>query len=309
MKQKNVRFQKKNEESLSIRDFFQLFPSDDACLEHVFKNRYGENHVCPKCERAAKWYRIQSEQAFSCQWCGHHIHPMVDTPFESTHTPLQLWFYAIYLFTTSRHGVSAKELERQLGVTYKTAWRMGHEIRKHMAAVDGDPVLENVVEIDETLVGGARPGKRGRGAAGKTILFGMMERDGDLVTEVVPNVQGQTLLPHIQDHVSKDATIHTDELTSYNLLKRRGFKKHKTVNHGAKEYARGDIHVNGVESFWKIFKDSVRSTHMHVSAKHLRKYAKEFEFRHNNRHISKQMFPRLVSEFLSAQASPSAKAS
>ncbi|MDZ4406084.1 IS1595 family transposase [Prosthecobacter sp.] len=309
MKKKDVKFQKRGQDSITVREFFQLFPDDDTCLAHVFKNRFGDGHACPKCERSAKWYRIQAERAFSCQWCGHHIHPTVGTPFEASHTPLQLWFYAIYLFTTSRHGVSAKELERQLGVTYKTAWRMGHEIRKHMADVDGDRILENIVEIDETVIGGrVAGGLPGCGEPNKTLLFGMMERDGDIITEVVSDAKRETLLPHIESNVASDATIHTDEHRSYRILKTRGFK-HETVKHGAREYARGEIHVNGIESFWKIFKDSVRSTHMHVSRKHLKKYAKEFEFRHNNRHIPKEMFPRLVSEFLAVQPSPSAQAS
>lgn len=115
---------------ITVQQFFKLYKDDEACLVHLFNVRFGQGHECPKCERAAKWYRIKAERAFSCQWCGHHLHPTVGTPFEKSRTSLQLWFYAIYLFTTTRHGVSGKELQRQLGVTYKTAWRMGHEIRK-----------------------------------------------------------------------------------------------------------------------------------------------------------------------------------
>jgi transposase len=135
--------------AITVRDFFTRFPDDEACLDHLFNVRFGQSHNCPNCERSASWYRIRATRAYSCQWCGWHLHPTADTLFEDTRTPLQLWFYAIYLFTTSRHGVPAKELERQLGVTYKTAWRMGHEIRKHMAAVDGDPSLSGEIEIDE----------------------------------------------------------------------------------------------------------------------------------------------------------------
>jgi len=138
----------------TIRQFFKQFPSDEACLAHLFNVRFGQGHTCPKCDRAAKWYRLQSEQAFSCQWCGHHIHPMVGSIFEKSRTPLQLWFYAIFLFTTTRNGVAAKELQRQLGVTYKTAWRMAHLIREHMAEIDGDGMLGGAVEVDETFIGG-----------------------------------------------------------------------------------------------------------------------------------------------------------
>ena len=125
----------------TVQDFFKRFPDDESCLSHLFETRFGQGHECPKCAKSAKWYRIKAERAYSCQWCGHHLHPTVGTPFAKSRTSLQLWFFAIFLFTKSRNGVSAKELERQLGVTYKTAWRMGHEIRKHMANIDGDTPL------------------------------------------------------------------------------------------------------------------------------------------------------------------------
>lgn len=143
---------------LTVQQFFTLFPDDDTCLDHLFRTRFGEQVLCPKCHRISKFYRLASEQAYSCPWCGHHVHPMVGTPFEKTHTSLQRWYYAMYLFTTTRHGVSAKELQRQFGCSYKTAWRMGHEIRKYMAVLDGDDEkLDGNVEVDETYVGGKRP--------------------------------------------------------------------------------------------------------------------------------------------------------
>ncbi len=297
----NVKFQKKKQESMSIMDFFEMFPDDESCLQHIFDVRFGQGHTCPKCERESKWYRIKAERAFSCGNCGHHLHPTVNTPFAKTRTPLRLWFYAIYLFTTSRHGVSGKELERQLGVTYKTAWRMGHEIRKHMAEVDGDPVLENEVEVDETYIGGYKKGMRG--GKGKAVLMGMLERDGDIVTEVVESSSKKNLLPHIDDHIEKGATVYTDELRTYKSLPKRGYK-HESVNHGRNEWVKGKASTNGVESFWKHFKASVKGTHIHISEKHLEKYAKEFEFRFNNRHIPKEMFPKLVNQFLSEKGIP-----
>jgi transposase-like protein len=193
----------KAKQSIPVKEFFARFPTDEACLSHLFEIRFGQGHVCPKCNRKAKWYRIQAERAYSCQWCGHHLHPTVGTPFEDSRTSLQFWFYAIYLFTTSRRGVSSKELQRQLGVTYKTAWRMGHEIRKHMAFVDGEAPLSGHVEIDETMVGGRREGKRGRGAEAKTVVLGMMERDGDVMANVVPNVRRSTLQPLIQANIEQ----------------------------------------------------------------------------------------------------------
>jgi transposase-like protein len=221
---------------------------------------------------------------------------MAGTFLEDTRTSLQDWFYAIYLFTTSRHGVPAKELQRQLGVTYKTAWRMGHKIRERMALVDGDEPLSGVVEIDETMVGGHRPGKPGRGAAGKTIVLGMVERGGDVMTKVVPNVRKKTVEPIIEAGVAKGSTVHTDELRSYGGLAAKGYG-HETVNHGAGEYVDGDCHVNTMEGYWSRLKNSIRGTHVHVSGKHLQKYAGEFEYRYNRRQKSRKMLGELLSSF------------
>jgi transposase len=126
---------------MPITEFMALFPDDDACLEHLFKARFGADHECSRCGESGKWKKLGKMPAYTCQ-CGNHVHPMVGTPFHKSHTPLQKWFYAMYLFTTTRHGVSAKELQRQLSVNYKTAWRMGHEIRKYLDLVDGEKLEE-----------------------------------------------------------------------------------------------------------------------------------------------------------------------
>lgn len=181
--------------SLTIQDFMRMFPDDDACLAHLFRLRYGADFKCPRCDEIGKFRKLSKMPAYTCQ-CGEHIHPMVGTPFYNSHTPLQKWFYAMYLFTTTRHGVPAKELQRQLSVNYKTAWRMGHEIRKYLGFVDGDDQLSGHVEADETMIGGKRSGgKRGRGAPGKTVVFGMLERDGEVMTKIVDNVRRATLEP------------------------------------------------------------------------------------------------------------------
>lgn len=156
--------------TFTIQDFFRRFPTDESCLDHVMTLRYGMTLECPKCAKHGRFTRIKKMPAYQCAWCGYHIHPMAGTPFERTRTPLQKWFYAIYLFTTTRHGVPAKELQRQLGVTYKCAWRMAHEIRKHMAGVDGNDGLMGMVEADETYVGG-RPRVR---CSSKLLTFGSL---------------------------------------------------------------------------------------------------------------------------------------
>jgi transposase-like protein len=285
------------QKATTFQEFLARFPDDDACLEHLMELRFGKQRLCPKCIRETTFYRRTKRPAYTCEWCGFDINPMVGTPFERSHTPLQKWFYALYLFTTSRHGVPAKELQRQLGVTYKTAWRMGHELRKYMAEVDGDDPLDGHVEADETMIGGRRKGgKRGRGAPGKTVVFGMVERGGDVITRVVQDVRRRTLEGHIVANVRKGAQISTDELTSYAKLAGRGFK-HGSVNHSIDEWVRGDVHTNTVEGFWSMLKRSIRGTHIHVSRKHLPKYLGEFEFRYNMRKAPHLMFDLLVAAF------------
>ncbi len=283
--------------TLTVTDFFRQFPTDDACLEHLWNVRFGDEVECEKCGKVGKFYRLRKEPAYSCPRCGHHIHPMVGTPFAKSRTPLQKWFYAMYMFTTTRHGVAAKELQRQLGVTYKTAWRMGHELRKYMADVDGETPLSGDVEADETYVGGRTTGgKRGRGAPNKTVLFGMLERDGDVMANVVQNIRKRTLQAFIAENVEPGSTVHTDELKSYGGLAKVGYT-HQTVNHGSGEYVRGPSHVNGIEGFWARLKLSIRGTHVHVSRKHLQTYVKEFEYRYNMRKQPELMFDLLLAAF------------
>ena len=278
-------------------EFTQQFPDDEACLKRIMVERYGGTEFdCPKCGAHAKFYRLKRDRAFLCQHCKHHIYPCVGTPMERSRTPVHKWFYAMFLFTTSCHGVAAKELERQLGVTYKTAWRMGHEIRKYMAETDGEGPLGGPggdVEVDETLVGGKVKGK-GRGYRGnKTTVMAMVERDGDVMAHVVPDVKRRTLEPIIRENVEPGSTVHTDELQSYLRLADAGYT-HESVNHSAGEYVRDNCHVNAVEGFWSRLKNSIRGTHVHVSGKHLQKYVKEFEYRYNRRKRPAAIFGDLV---------------
>lgn len=280
---------------MTYPQFKRQFPNDEACLHQIMVSHYGGTQlVCPKCDRDNKFHRMKRQRNYVCQWCGHHLYPCVGTPMERSRTSLHKWLFAMYLFSTSRHGIAAKELQRQLGVSYKTAWRMAHEIRKYMVEVDSEVPLSGVVEADEMYVGGRRSGgKRGHGGPHKTVVFGMLERDGDVMTNVVPNVKKKTLQPIMQSNIVPGSTIHTDELGSYSGLDKVGFP-HATVNHGAKEYVRGVAHVNGIEGFWARLKLSIRGTHVHVLGEHLQKYVKEFEYRYNRRKRPGAMFSDLV---------------
>lgn len=277
---------------LTIIEFMQMFPDDDACLEHLFKARFGADYACERCGETGKWKKLTKQPAYTCQ-CGEHIHPMVGTPFYRSHTPLQKWFYAMYLFTTTRHGVPAKELQRQLSVNYKTAWRMGHEIRKYLAVVDGDAPLSGHVEVDETFLGGKKKGAIGRGK-GKTTILGMMERGGDVMSRVIPDAKGVSVIPPIVENVEKGTTISTDEWVGYRYLRYIEGYTHGTVNHKIEEWVRGIHHTQSIEGFWSLLKRAIKGTHVHVSSRHLPKYLAEFEFRWNLRQHPEQMFPRLL---------------
>jgi transposase len=285
---------------LSVHEFFRQFPSDDACLEHVMEVRYGLRHTCQACGVETTFHRLANRKAYSCAQCGHHVYPCAGTIFQDSRTSLQSWFYGIYLFVTTRHGVSGMELHRVLGVTKKTGWRMGQQIRKLMSKANGFEMLMGHVELDEAYVGGRRSGgKRGRGAPGKTIVMGMAERGGRMAAEVVPDIKKATLRSVTLENVEPGSTISTDELVSYGLLTGDGYQ-HGVVNHGAKEFAYYDYrhgathHTNTVEGFWRLFKASVRSTHIHISSKYMQRYLDEFTFRASHRKMVNGMFDLLI---------------
>ena len=283
--------------SFTVTEFFKRFPDDDSCLDHLMNTRYGRLMDCPKCGKSGKFSRIKNIPAYQCSWCAHRIHPMVGTPFEKSRTSLQKWFYAMYLFTTSRHGVPAKELQRQLGVTYKCAWRMGHEIRKYMGDTDGDSGLSGHVEVDEAYVGGKekRPGRPDKKSKNTGIL-GMVQRGGDVITHVIPNAKSATLIPLIICNVDDTATISSDELNSYKVLPEHGYT-HGYVTHSREQWVKGIHHTNTIEGFWSQIKRSISGTHVHVSRKHLHKYLNEFEYRYNMRSKPEEMFNRLLLAF------------
>ncbi len=283
----------------TLRQFQDRFPTEEACLDHLMRVRYGDRHDCDKCGKNARFYRVKARRSFACEYCGAQVYPTAGTPFDRTRTSLRDWFFVMFQFCASRNGVAAKEVERQLGVTYKTAWRMCHEIRKYMALVDGDEPMggpSTVVEIDETFIGGVKAG--GQGGKGKTIVLGIKQREGDIVTRVVPDRKAHSLIGHITEVVKPHTEIHTDELHGYKEVRMWNNYGHKTVNHSAKEYvAAGGVSVNGIEGFWAQLKRGIAGTHIHVSPKHLPKYLGEFEFRHNRRDRPEMMLGELMVSF------------
>ena len=288
----------------TISAFNKRFPNEDVCLDHLMRVRYGERLTCFQCQRDAKFYRAKERRSYACEHCGYQVYPTAGTPFEKTRTSLKDWYYVMFLFCASRNGVAAKEVQRQLGVTYKTAWRMCNIIRNYMGKVDGDFPLGGegggVVEIDETWIGGkAQWGQNDK----KAQVLGMVERDGDVVTRVIPDRSARTILPHVRKFVKEGSNVATDEYPGYRGLVVRGYR-HETVNHSEKEYVRGDVHTNTIEAFWSNVKRGIKGTYVWVSKKHLQSYLREFEYRHNLRHQPALMFEFLVSSFSQVRLAP-----
>ena len=287
----------------TLRQFQDRFPTEESCLDHLMRVRYGDRHDCAKCGRNAHFYRVKARRSYACEYCGAQVYPTAGTPFDRTRTGLRDWFHVMFMFVTTRNGVAAKEVERQLGVTYKTAWRMCHEIRKYMAAVDGDDPLGGLgrtVQCDETFIGGKhrRVSHGGDPALKKATVFGMLEVGGEVVTRVVSDRRSGTLLPIIFATVKRPSTIWTDEHKAYGGLSTMGFR-HEAVNHNREEYVcrKTGATTNALEGFWAQLKRGINGTHIHVSAKHLPKYLGEFEFRHNRRHRPETMLSELLLSF------------
>jgi transposase-like protein len=273
----------------TLKQFDNQFPDDNACLEFLVQARWPNGILCPKCQKVTKHYRIKARKSYGCEFCGTQVSPTADTIFDHSPTPLRSWFHAFFLIASTRCGISAKQLQREVGVTYKTAWRMFHQIRTVMAETQ-KPMFGSV-EIDESYFGGKKSGKRGRSLESKTPVVGIVQRGGPVATKVVPNVKARTLLPVLWKQVPRDinTTVYTDELGSYNLVQKLGYT-HKTIQHAAKRYARGLVHTNTIEGFWSLVKRGIDGVYHAVSPKYLQTYLDEYGFRYNHRDDSQPMF-------------------
>lgn len=288
-------------DKFTFKQFQARYPDDDACLLAILKRRYTNINACPHCGVVGKLTRIVGRRAFACSQ-GCHVYPCAGTVFEHSSTQLTLWFHATYLMTATRNGVSAKELQRQLGVTYKCAWRIGHQLRLLMSARDkaNNPgQLSGHIEVDETYVGRPVRGK-GHGAGAylqnKTIVFGMVQRGGDVRGEVIPATKKKVMFDIIAANVAPDSTVSTDSHKRYRALTADLGFKHGSVNHSIKEWKRGEFCTNTIEGFWSHLKRGIVSTHVSVSKQHMQKYVDEFAFRYNNRKKPAAMFERMIGQ-------------
>lgn len=291
----------------SLMEFMKDFPDDRTCLNWLWMQRFsadGEHADCPKCEVERKFHRTESRPSYSCDHCGHHIHPTAGTMFHKSSTSLQLWFYAIYLMTSTRCGMSAKQLEREIGVGYKTAWRMLNLIRNElMDDAEHEPgQLEGDVEGDETLIGGKPRGhqsnRMNKEQSGrwreetKVSVQAAVERGGRARAKIIPHRGKIVMQGNLKKWVAPEALVLTDEHPSYGGLKTH-FLDHSVINHRV-SYGHGSTHTNTIEGFFGLFKSGVTGTYRGVSKQWLQSYLDELMFRYNHRDDERAMFETLI---------------
>jgi transposase len=305
-----------SESTYSMMEFMRAFPDDESCLDWLWRQRFAEDGNtadCPKCDKPRRFHRVKARASYSCDTCGHHIHPTAGTIFHKSSTSLHLWFYAMYVMASTRCGISAKQLERELGVTYKTAWRMFNLIRNELMAQDDAGRLSGEVGMDETFVGGKPRESYRRMVAErgwnmqtaywdrKAVVFGAAERGGKIRAEVIPNSRSSTLLPKAQEFVLPGSMVFTDDYLGYNKLGQKGYP-HRRIKHSARVYVDGDVHTQTIEGFFGLFKNGVRGVYHSVSQKWLQGYVNEYVWRYNGRDNGRAMFLDLLAETVSRTA-------
>ena len=276
---------------VSIIEVFHRFDTEEKCIAHFERLRWPTGPICPKCE-GKRVFKFDTHgktgkprHLYECVDCRYQFSVTVGTIFHNSHLPLVKWFLAIYMICSAKKGVAAKQLQRELRVTYKTAWYMAHRIRLAMQE-DKDFVrrFSGVVQVDETYVGGKTSGRRGRGSANKVPVVAMREQtSGKVRMRAVQSVKATVLKDFIREHADPGTMVHTDRFLSYRWLDSSEFA-HQTVDHRF-EYVsrRTGASTNGCENVWSLFKRGIMGVFHRVSEKYLPLYLNEFEFRFNHR--------------------------
>ena len=268
---------------INLISLIEKFRDEETCREYLEKLRWSDGVACPRCGDMSV-SEISTRDQFDCNGCRYRFSVTSGTIFDNTNLPLWKWFVTIYLICESKKSISANQIKRTIGVTYKTAWHLCHRIRSAMQGnLSGGPTLFGVVEVDETLVGGKRRGVGTGNSAGKTWVAGAVQRGGEVRIEAVPNIKRATLHAFIARNTRPDTeAIYTDELKSYLGIADHD-TRHETVKHSEEEWVVGDVHTNSVEGVWNLLKRSIVGAWHQVSAKHLDAYLSEVEFRINHR--------------------------
>lgn len=267
---------------MTLTDINKMFSTDEQCRTLLKKLRWPYGVECIRC-KSKKAYEHPTKKQYECAECGYQFSVTTQTIFHDTHLPLETWFTTILLLVEARKGISANQIKRILGVSYKTAWYLCHRIRAAMREVR--PMLDGTVEMDETYVGGK---ERGMGQKkNKEIVIGLRQRGGDLRFFHASDARSGTLAKYIRENISEDVDVMvTDELPAYpKAMIRAGVhgSKHKTIRHRDRVYVDGDVHTNTVENAFSLLKRGIIGSWHKVSAKHLPAYLDEMCFRFNRR--------------------------
>lgn len=287
---------KQNNNKYGLPQLKKDFPDDKSVLAFIFEASHSY-----KCSCGGHYSLVKGRKQYQCSKCRFQIAPLSGTIFHKSDTPLTLWLHAIWVFSNAKSGISAKELSRQLGVTYKTAWRILKLIREALG--QNNDKLDGEVEMDETYFGGrfksGRYNEKQREAiAHKSAIIGAVERNGKAKAKVSANLKAWTLGEFMRDYIESKAQLFTNESNRYNKVA-RGYNR-QYVSHRKQEYAKGNVHTNTIEGLWSHFKRSTTGTHKSISKKYLQSYLDGFVFHYNNRHSDKERFSSLVGALLSA---------
>ncbi len=279
----------------TIKDLQKQFPTDDVVLDFIFENLHSRDCSC-----GGTYSRIKGRKQYQCSKCRYQIAPTAGTIFHKSDTPLTDWFYALFIFSNAKSGISAKELERQLGVTYKCAWRILKQIRR--ALTQDNDKLDGTVEMDTAYLGGrfksGKDNKRQKEAiAAKSVVMGAVSRGGEVRLKVVPDASATTINAFLEQNVAKTARLLTDDALTYKHS--ASAYAREAVNH-KKEYVNGDVHINGIETLWGHIKRSLAGIQKVVSKKELQAYLDVFAFHYNNRHNDSHRFGVLLGTVLRA---------
>ena len=295
------------------KQFEAQYPDDNSCLHKIFVTRYGNETECPKCKEPFTYKRTVNysdvkgtqKKSYYCVYCAHQIYPLAGTIFQKSTTSLKDWFWVLYSLCTTRNGVSAKEIERQLDVCYKTALRMSHQLKKLMGNKKQN-VMSGVIQMDEMIPSmksknmhsAQRKIARACGFTNKIMVFGIMNEKGDLIVESVKYGDWEAMRQIMAERVCQDSILITDGAQGYKDLSKWGinFKQHVVVNHQVGEYVKDGYTTNPLEGFWSQLRRMIHGTHIKVSHNHLQKYIEEAATRYMLRNSEGEMFDIILKQ-------------
>jgi transposase-like protein len=291
-------------DTMNLPQLIDRFHSEEKCRTYLEGLRWPDGVECPRCQ-SKRISRIRERGQFDCDSCRYQFSVTAGTIFHDSHLPLNKWLLAAYIICESKKGVSANQMKRMLGVSYKTAWYLCHRIRAAMKDTAPEP-LRRIVEVDETFIGGHRQGVGKGNRIGKTMVVGAIQRSGPVRLRVIKRNDRRTLHGFIHEVTHDDAeAIYTDEWPAYAGIADAN-TRHETVNHSENEWVRADVHTNTIEGVWSLFKRSIVGSYHHLSAKHLDAYLDEMAFRFNNRH-NQYLFRDTLVKLIGAENLPYAE--